>query len=100
MADRLPPVIALNPKKGEQNAEWFHRLTLRREQIAADVERASASALASRILDVDRLRTLVQRWPASLDEAIGRGADYRSVLPRGAHVAQFLCWAEARADQR
>jgi asparagine synthase (glutamine-hydrolysing) len=63
LADRLPREILDERRKGDQAATWFRRLDVRRHDIAADVERLEASPLASRLLDVPRLKRILENWP-------------------------------------
>jgi asparagine synthase (glutamine-hydrolysing) len=94
LADRAPASIADNPCKGEQNPEWFHRLSQRREEIAGELDRLAASPLAARILDLPRLKALLDDWPADAEAAARRGPAYSGMLPRALHVGQFLRWVE------
>ena len=94
-ADRLPAEIVGNPRKGDQGAEWFHKLTLRRDALAAEAEGLAASPLAGRFIDIAGLRGLIADWPADVAEATRDGRpDYRSILTRALHVGAFLRWVE------
>ncbi|MEC9346919.1 MAG: asparagine synthase-related protein [Pseudomonadota bacterium] len=95
LADRVPASVLGERRRGLQGGEWFHRMSLRREQIAADVEAAARSPLASELLDIPRLRRLVADWPEG-DGASFR--DYGAALARGVHVARFIRWTEGRND--
>ena len=90
----LPPEVRDNVTKGAQNPEWFHHLTLRRGALREQLERIESSPLASRALDVPRLKALLDRWPASAEEAEAAGPAYRSVLARGLHAGAFLHWLD------
>lgn len=92
--DILPPEVRDNVKKGAQNPEWFHRLTLQREAMHRQFESIQTSALANRALDIPRLKALLDRWPASAEEADAAGPAYRSTLVRGLHVGAFLRWLD------
>lgn len=92
--DVLPPDVRDNPSKAEQNPEWFHNLCLRRSQLQEQLDHIEGSALARRALDIPRLRALLDRWPASAQEARAAGPAYRSILVRGLHVGAFLRWID------
>ena len=64
------------------------------ESIAGEVERLEASPLARRIIDLPRLKRLVDEWPADEHAAIARRDDYRIVLARGIHFGRFIRWVE------
>jgi asparagine synthase (glutamine-hydrolysing) len=94
LADRLPPEIVGERRTGMQDAQWFSRLDQRRAQIGEQVERLAASPTASRLLDLPRLKRLVDQWPADAEAAQGRMQDYRLALSRGLHVGNFIRWVE------
>lgn len=92
-ADRLPREIIEEQRLGAQGGAWFRRMDVRRRDIAADVERLEASPLASRMLDLPRLKRLVDDWPDE-DGALRRMDDYKNVLFRGVHFGRFIRWVE------
>jgi asparagine synthase (glutamine-hydrolysing) len=93
-ADRLPREILDERRLGVQGGAWFRRLDIRRQEIADEVERLEASPLARRMLDLPRLKRLVDDWPKSDDEALSRRRDYRLVFYRGLQFGRFLRWVE------
>lgn len=92
LADRLPPAVLNETRRGLQCPEFLHRMTLQRDRIMEGVEALEGSALASRVLDVARMRRLVADWPT--DAASTSFSDYGAVLYRGLHFGQFLRWIE------
>lgn len=94
LADRLPPVVTENRARGRQTAQWFHRLTLLRDDMVAEIERLEASPLASRVLDIPRLRAIARDWPADAREAAGRAGELEGGFGRGLQLGQFLLWVE------
>jgi asparagine synthase (glutamine-hydrolysing) len=93
-ADRLPPEILHERKRGAQGGAWFRRLNTRRHDVAADLERFETSPLTSRLLDLPRLKRLVTTWPADEHVALARTSDYMIVLTRAMHFGRFICWVE------
>jgi asparagine synthase (glutamine-hydrolysing) len=93
-ADRLPPEILNERKRGAQGGAWFRRLDARRADVAEDLERFKASPLASGLLDLPRLKRLVEEWPADEHVALARTSDYMVVLTRALHIGRFILWAE------
>lgn len=98
LADRLPPEILRETRTGAQCPEWFSRLSLKREHLARDVERLEASPLASRLLDLPRMKDLVAHWPGDEVEAHRQSQEYRLLLARGVHVGRFIRWVEGGND--
>jgi asparagine synthase (glutamine-hydrolysing) len=94
IADRTPPEIYLNTKKGEQAPEWYDRVKLQREGYIADIERIAASRLASRLIDVKRLRSSLENWPDDAADLGPRRYDVRLGLTRAVHLGRFICWVE------
>jgi asparagine synthase (glutamine-hydrolysing) len=93
-ADRLPHEILAEPRRGANNPAWFRSLDAARPQLAAEIGRLEASALASRLLDLPRLKRLMVEWPENDSEAEKRSAEYRLALARGVHVGRFIRWVE------
>jgi len=93
-ADRLPREILDERRRGAQGGAWFRRLDVRRQDIAAEVENLEASPLARRVLDLPRLKRLVDAWPADEREALTHMDDYKLVLTRGVHIGRFIRWVE------
>lgn len=93
-ADRLPPEILLERRRGAQAVTWFRALDARRSEIADDIERLEASPLASRLIDVARLKDLLAHWPEDEYAAECRRKDYKLALSRAVHVGRFIRWVE------
>lgn len=94
-ADRLPPEILNEQRRGISAAAWFQRLDIRRREIEAEVERLEASATARRLIDVERLKGLIERWPADGNAAQEKRALYFGALQRALHVGHFIRWVES-----
>lgn len=93
LADRLPPEVLNETRRGFQCAEFLHRMTLQHEEIIKGVAELERSPLASRILDVERMRRLADAaWPT--DAARTGFGDHAGVLHRGLHYGQFIRWIE------
>ena len=89
MRDRLPEAVTQNRRRGMQGADWFFRLSAMRPTLAAELERLTSNALAREVLDLERMRAMLDSWPAS------EGAppiDYLLVLERGLAIGCFLLW--------
>jgi len=94
LADRLPPEILNERRRGAQGTTWFRSLDATKDKIAADIDRLDASPTASRLLDVPRLKKLMAEWPADEHAAQLRKAEYAFALARGVHVGRFIRWVE------
>jgi len=92
--DRLPREILSEIRSGEQAPNWFESLDARKSIIAAEVERLESSHLASRLIDIPRVKRLIAEWPKNARSAQARFKEYRNALDRAVHVGQFIRWVE------
>jgi len=89
-ADRLPPRILDERRKGYQGADWHEGLDAARAEVAVEIERLGACAPVDRTLDTARLKALVANWPADGWERQERVERYRLALLRGIAAGHFL----------
>jgi len=90
LADRLPPEVLEEPRRGLQVADWHEDLTAARRHILDELGRLEHCAAASRALDLPRLHHLAENWPAGgweRDEVID---PYQYALTRAISVGHFL----------
>lgn len=92
LADRLPPLVVNETRRGFQCPEFLHRMTLQRDAIVEGVAALERSPLASRALDVARMKKLAENWPTTVADA--PFAEYGAILDRGLHAGRFLRWVE------
>ncbi|HVZ52485.1 MAG TPA: asparagine synthase-related protein [Pseudolabrys sp.] len=93
-ADRLPREIVAEVRRGSNNLEWFRFLDMKKPMIAREIERIEASATARRLIDIPRLKRLLDEWPQDAKAAHRRRLEYNAVLARGVHVGNFVRWVE------
>ncbi|NCO32394.1 MAG: hypothetical protein AUJ92_19935 [Armatimonadetes bacterium CG2_30_59_28] len=93
MADRLPPEVLSNQKRGLQAADWFERLTSVRGRLPAELDLWKCD-LARRALDLQRMRRLVEHWPEGGSDTDSVVYEYNCILKRGLMVGRFLRWFE------
>jgi asparagine synthase (glutamine-hydrolysing) len=94
LADRLPHEILDERRRGAQGVTWFRRLDARRQDIAMEIVCLDASPLARRLIDLPRLKRLMDEWPADEHAAEKRMPEYRYTLARGVHIGRFIRWVE------
>jgi asparagine synthase (glutamine-hydrolysing) len=90
MVGRLPSSTLKRRMRGRQSADWYLNLTAVRGRMGAEVERLRSSPLASRMLDLERMASLIEKWPSDgfeKDEVMG---SYHITLTRGLSVGKFL----------
>ena len=94
LADRVPAEILHSRKRGKQSPEWYALATRRHAAMVDAVERIGRSRLASRVLDIPRMRELLQTWPKDAESAIRLEALYGHGLQRAIALGGFLRWHE------
>ncbi len=92
LAGRAPPETVANRATGWQNGDWFAIMSARRSAMLAELERLRASPPARRVVDLDRLQSLLDHWPADAAAAEIRRPEYYQMLSRGMEMAGFLAW--------
>jgi asparagine synthase (glutamine-hydrolysing) len=90
MVGRLPSSTLVRTKRGRQSADWYLNLAAARERMAVEVERLRSSPLASRMLDLRRMASLIENWPASGFERDDVTDSHHITLTRGLSVGRFL----------
>ncbi|MDR3514714.1 MAG: asparagine synthase-related protein [Azospirillaceae bacterium] len=94
LADRLPPEVLQERRVGRQCAEWFDWATRKRAWLSAELDGIEASALGRELIDVPRLRGILDGWPDNANIAESRYEQLMNVLGRGVAVGSFIRWAE------
>jgi len=90
LADRLPPAVLDEQKKGYQAVDWHEGVTAARADVAAELDRMAACASAVKVLDIARMKCLLKSWPTSGWEREDVVKGYRLALLRGISVGHFL----------
>ena len=63
MEGRLPDIVLNQKKCGAQAADWYPRLTRARNHIAEEVKRLAENPEVASILDMQRLKAILDSWP-------------------------------------
>lgn len=92
----LPPEVTEPPVFGYQGADWYDSACLDLPRYDALLQALTASPLASRLLDLDRLRHELACWPADAVTAQAEADRFRGHLLRGLAAGLFVLDAEAQ----
>jgi asparagine synthase (glutamine-hydrolysing) len=94
-ADRLPPSILNERRKGYQAADWHEGLTAARAELGGELGRIAACQEAGATLDTAKMTRLADDWPA--DDLPTEGWNgpatvekYRLALLRGVSAGHFI----------
>ncbi len=90
MVGRLPSSTLKRTLRGRQSADWYLNLTAVRGRMGTEVERLRSSPLASRMLDLERMSSLLQNWPRHGFERDEVLSSNHIALTRGLSVGRFL----------
>jgi asparagine synthase (glutamine-hydrolysing) len=90
MVGRLPSSTLTRTKRGRQSADWYLNLSAVRGRMAVEVERLRSSPLASRMLDLKRMSSLIENWPGNGFERDDVAGSHHIALTRGLSVGRFL----------
>ena len=94
MDGRLPGPTVHGRERGLQAANWFSDMTRERQDLLAAVRRFEADALTRRILDLPRLRRLLEHWPEYAPTARRDVELYRGMAGAALMTGAFLLWAQ------
>src|SRR6202012_19488 len=98
MAGRLPPATLQRTQRGRQSADWHVNMSAVRGRMSAGGEGLRGSPLASRMLDLARMRSLIKNWPSSGFERQDLNYSHHIALTRGFSVGRFLLPYDHRKD--
>jgi len=90
MVGRLPSSTLTRTMRGQQSADWYLNLSAVRGRMAVEVERLRRSPLASRMLDLKRMSSLIENWPGNVFERDDMAGSHHIALTRGLSVGRFL----------
>lgn len=100
MARRLPSKVLDNRARGLQAADWYRTLGRRRQALAAELDALEHSELACRMLDLPRLRHLLDHWPSTGWDTFSVLCDYRMTFSYGLMMGRYLRWLETQLAAR
>jgi asparagine synthase (glutamine-hydrolysing) len=90
MRGRVPDAALDRRTRGVQGADWYESLTPIRTQLAEEIARLDTSPGARWLLDLERLRAAVERWPATAQEAAKQSYLYSMIVPDAVAVGYFI----------
>jgi asparagine synthase (glutamine-hydrolysing) len=89
-ADRLPQEVVNARYVGYQSADWAEGLTAAREEARAELERLEACGLAAQLIDLPRMRRLIDNWPSEGWEREDIRLIYRAGLLQALSTGRFI----------
>lgn len=89
-ADRLPPEVLGEHRRGLQAADWHVGATAARGAIGEELDSFTRCAQATDLVDVGRLQAMLAEWPDRDWNDPAVSVAYRSMLLRGVAAGHFL----------
>lgn len=100
MADVLPPeILQQQGGRGLQSADWYEGLETARTAIGEWIEQLQETPSAREMLDLERLREVVESWPEGGWDHPGVVRTYQYMLLRGLSVGSFIQYVEGRGNR-
>ena len=91
MKGRLPEAVLSNKKAGAQSADWFLRLSRERVPIKAELQRLESRKDIAAIVDVEKLKKILETWPIREPNQYGpQAAPLIGALPQALGAASFI----------
>lgn len=91
---RLPPEVILNRKRGSQMGAFFQSMSGARARILTELDRIERSELASEMVDLVRIRRLIEGISGAAGDLARIYSDYFGAVNVGLATASFLAWME------
>jgi asparagine synthase (glutamine-hydrolysing) len=98
MAERLPAPTLHGRQRGLQAADWFDLMSEERSELVSEVVRLEENDLARKVLDLPRLRRLVEEWPIKGPTDPRAVALYRGGIGMALMTGRFLLWAQTEQN--
>ena len=89
-ADRLPPAVVREHRKGYQAVDWHEGLGAARDDLREELTRIAAADQAVRMLDTGKMEALLDDWPEGGWHKPEVFQVYRLALLRGVSTGHFL----------
>ena len=94
LADRVPPEVLNLRGRGLQGADWALRFT--KTDAQKMLEEITGNSTAADLLDIDRMRTAIERWPSKSANGVGVVSEFRLALLGALSCGLFASVHEAR----
>jgi asparagine synthase (glutamine-hydrolysing) len=90
LADRLPPAVVSERRKGYQAADWHEAFEGARAGLREEVERILACPAAASVIDDTRMRAALDDWPDGGWDRQAVRSRYAQALLRGLSAGHFI----------
>lgn len=95
----MPEEQRANRLNGRWDADWHLRIGRRRSDYLAEFDRLAANDRVARMIDLPRLRALIEDWPDRTDTDPQVYAPRQFAVPRALLTARFVNYVEGRNER-
>lgn len=88
LADRLPPQVLDESRRGQQSADWRAAMQADQDRVLEEIDRLECTSAAS-VVDLPRMRDIASRWPAADSTDPQESLTHRQILLRGIAAGHF-----------
>lgn len=92
----MPEAQRLETRHGRHGADWHLKLTRRRAELLAEVERLAESERLSAMIDFPRIRRALEDWPKSGAVPVEERLLREAAVPRAIMLARYVNHIEGR----
>ena len=96
---RMPEEQRANRLNGRWDADWHLRIGRRRGEYLAELDRLASDERFTAMLDVPRLKAVLEDWPEQTETDPNRYAPRQFAVPRALLTARFINYVEGRNQQ-
>jgi asparagine synthase (glutamine-hydrolysing) len=100
MAGRLPESTLKQSRRGLQSADWYVSMGKVRGRMLEQVRRLEGSPLARSVIDLERMRSLIENWPSGGFDQPEVMRSHHIALTRGFSVGMFLMSYDGGKERR
>jgi asparagine synthase (glutamine-hydrolysing) len=95
---RLPEVQRHNRDQGSHEVDWHLRLGRARADLLDEVTRMEADPDIARVVDLARMRDLLEHFPEHSSWEVAVRGPYSNALRQGISAGRFIAYAKGRND--
>lgn len=92
----MPEAQRLEKRHGRHGADWHVKLTRRRSELLAEVERLAQSERLNAMIDFPKIRQALEDWPATGAIPVEERLLREAAIPRAIMLARYVNYCEGR----
>ncbi len=90
VSDLLPREVLCNRQRGYQNGDWQHRFAASLPELMRELSLLEKSDLANEILDLKKIKRMLEKWPPGDLMSPGTFAVYEKAVVNGLNIGKYI----------